>query len=58
MGVHEKLDLVETFHERRTCEFGRESGGPHFSQKILNLGLAELQFPAVLCSLLALSVSS
>jgi len=26
----------------------RESGGPPFPQKKLNLGLAEMQFPAVL----------
>jgi len=26
VGVHEKPDLAEAFHERRTYEFGEESG--------------------------------
>ena len=32
-GAHEKPDLQEAFHERRTREFGEKSGGPPFPQK-------------------------
>ena len=53
VGIHEKPDLLEAFHERRTREFGGEIGGPSFLQKT-NLRLAELQLPAVLSGLLAL----
>ena len=38
-------------------EFGRESGTPPPKKKRLNLGLAEMQFPAVLRVLLALLLS-
>ena len=58
-GVHEKPDLPETFHERRIRKFGGESRGPSsphpHPEKKLNLWLAEMQFPAALTSLLALS---
>ena len=53
--VHEKSDLPKAFYERRTREFGGESEGPRaLLQKKMNLGLAEVQFPAVLRGLLAL----
>ena len=51
--VHEKSDLREAFHKRHTREFGEESGALPSSKK-LKLGLAKMQFPAVLRGLLAL----
>ena len=52
LWVDEKPDSPEAFHERRTHEFSGESGGPPFPRKKLNLGLAKMQFPAVLRDLL------
>ena len=46
-----KTDLPKAFYERRTREFGGESGP--FPGKKLNLGLEEMQFPAVLRGLIA-----
>ena len=40
--AHEKPNLPEAFHERRTREFGGESEGPPFHKKI-NLEFAEMQ---------------
>jgi len=40
------------FDERHTDEFGGESGALPFPRKNFNLGLAEMQFPAVLRGLL------
>jgi len=34
VGVHEKPDLSQAFHERRTREFGGESEKPSFPRKI------------------------
>jgi len=48
--VHEKPDLLKAFHEHRTHDFDGEPTGPPSPEK-LNLGLAEMQFPAVLMGL-------
>ena len=51
--VHENRTYRRHFHERHTHDFGEESWSPPFPQKKLNLGLAEVQFLAVLTGLLA-----
>ena len=57
VSLHEKPNLPEAFHERRSREFDGESGGPpSLPQKKMNPGLAEMQFPAILWGLLALFV--
>ena len=42
MGVHEKPDLPEALHERRTHEFGEESEA-FLPQKKMNLGLTKIR---------------
>jgi len=54
LGGHEKPDIPGAFHERRTSEFGGGIRGPPSPGKKLNLGLADMQFPAVLRGFLAL----
>ena len=55
VGVHEKPDLPDAFHERRAHKSGGESGAfPSSRKKWMNLALAEMQFPVVLRGLLAL----
>jgi len=47
--VHEKPVSLKAFQERRTRWYGGgEFRGHPFPQKKMNLGLAEMQFPAVL----------
>ena len=52
-GVHEKPDLLEAFHESADAQVWRQILGSSLSQKKMNLGLAEMQFPAVLRGLFA-----
>jgi len=48
-GTRKIPDLLEAFLERRTREFGGESGGKlnYTYYTKMNLGLAEMQFPAI-----------
>ena len=46
--VHEKPDLPEAFHEHFTAKFGGSLRDLPPPQKKIILGLAEMQFPAVL----------
>ena len=39
MGVDEKLDLPEAFHEHRTREFAGGSGGTPFPRKKIEFGI-------------------